>query len=98
MITPDLDDSGINPPPGRDMAVGLQLYALMVGGQFSEQTIFSTLVCQVACAAHDSGAPASFIQALANAARDIYPTVPTMRQEQAAEWAAKQLAKPRNPQ
>ena len=85
----DLNDDGINAPPGGDMDMGLQTYALMVGCQFSERTIFSTLACQVACAAHDSGAPASFIQALADAAQDIYPTVPAMRQEQAAEWAAK---------
>ena len=84
-----MDDNGIHAPPGRDMSLGLELYDVLVSSGFAEKTIFSSLACQVACAAHDSGAPASFIQALADAARDIYPTVPTMRQEQAAEWAAK---------
>lgn len=98
MTPPDLNYDGIDAPPGGDMATGLQLYALMVGGQFSEQTIFSILACQVACAAHDSSAPSSFIQALADAAREIHPTVPRMRQEQAAAWLAKQATKPRNPQ
>lgn len=89
-MTPEfLRDDGIDAPPGRDAEMGLRLYAALVGNGFSEKTIFSTLACQVASAAHDSGQPSLFIDALAAAAREIAPLVQGMRQEQAAEWASK---------
>ncbi len=88
MIPEFLDDDGINAPPERESDMGLRLYAALVGNGFSERTIFTTLACQVACAAHDSGQPALFIDALAAAAREIAPLVQGMRQEQTAEWAS----------
>lgn len=85
-----LRTDGINAPPGRDMDMGLRLYAALVANGFSEKTIFSTLACQVACAAHDSTSPLGFIEALSAAAQEIEPVVQAMRLEQAKEWAAQQ--------
>lgn len=74
-------DAGINAPPGREIDVGMALYAALKAAGFSERTIFTTLACEVALAAHDSGAPIKFIEALANAASAIAPHVPAMRAE-----------------
>jgi hypothetical protein len=90
MSAEHLSREGIDAPPGGAMDMGLQLYAALVSAGFSEKTIFSTLACQVACAAHDSTSPLGFIKALSAAAQEIAPVVQTMRQEQAAEWAARQ--------
>lgn len=82
--------TGIDAPPGGASDMGLRLYGSLVSTGFSERTIFTTLVCQVACAAHDSGSPAAFLDAFVAAARASVPLVPGMRQEQAVEWAAQQ--------
>jgi hypothetical protein len=94
-VDPELSRDGIDAPPGRESEMGLHLYAALVANGFSERTIFTTLACEVACAAHDSRMAGAFIDALANAARELVPLVQPMRQEQAAEWASKQTAQRR---
>jgi len=83
----------IDAPPGGASDMGLRLYASLISTGFSGRTIFATLVCQAACAAHDSGAPEAFLDAFMAAARASVPLVPGMRQEQAVEWAAQQRGK-----
>ncbi len=84
----------IEAPPGSEMDMGMDLYNQLVASGFGEKTIFSTLACQVACAAHDSTSPLGFIEAISAAAQEIEPLVQKMRQEQAAEWIARQGPKP----
>ena len=74
------ESSKVDAPAGREMDMGLALYAPLAR-DFTERTVFTTLACQVACAAYDSGDAAKFIDALAAAAKDIAPLVPRMREE-----------------